>query len=94
MSFHLTRRRGSKAARFPNRIREYRIRAGLTQDALAAAIGRSRSVISLWERGYSLPSVVDLFKLARALATLTESLYIGLYQLHRSDAVEANPAAA
>jgi transcriptional regulator with XRE-family HTH domain len=94
MSFHLTRRRGTRPVRFPNRIREYRIRAGMSQDSLAAQIGRSRSVISLWERGHTLPSVVDLFKLARALATLTESLYIGLYQLHRPEIAATNPVAA
>lgn len=68
-----------RAPRFPNRIRSYRLQAGLTQRGLAAEIGQRRSSVSAWERGRHLPTVPNLFRLARALNTLSESLYWGLY---------------
>jgi transcriptional regulator with XRE-family HTH domain len=66
-------------SRFPNRIRGYRLQAGLTQRELAAQIGQRRSSVSAWERGCHLPTVASLFRLARALNTLAESLYWPLY---------------
>jgi transcriptional regulator with XRE-family HTH domain len=71
--------RRSKPARFPNAIRRYRLQAGLTQKKLAELVGRSRGVISSWERGTILPSVPNLFKLAKILNTLAESLYAEFY---------------
>ena len=71
----LTRR----APRFPNRIRSYRLQAGLTQRGLATQIGQRRSSVSAWERGRHLPTVANLFRLARVLDTLAESLYWPLY---------------
>lgn len=65
--------------RYPNQIREYRLRAQLTQRDLAKEIGGNRSMISAWECGQILPSVPNLFKLARALSTLGEALYCGLW---------------
>lgn len=79
MTPQYTLRRGTTPARFPNTIREYRLRAGLTQRKLAALVGRSRGVISAWECGHVLPSVPLLFKLAKVLGTLAESLYADLY---------------
>lgn len=75
----LTPRRSRKPARFPNTIRDYRIKAGLTQKGLAALLGRARSIISAWERGRTLPNLANAFRLARALDTLAEGLYVGLY---------------
>jgi transcriptional regulator with XRE-family HTH domain len=75
-------------SRHPNRIRNYRIAAGLSQSELGARIGRTRSVVSAWERGRYLPSVTNLFLLARALDTLGESLYWALYTQARSTFAE------
>ena len=74
-----TPRSSRRAPRFPNRIRRYRLQAGLSQRALAAQIGRDRATVSAWERGWRLPTVPGLFRLARALDTLAESLYWSLY---------------
>lgn len=71
-------------SRHPNQIRKYRIAAGISQSELGARIGRTRSVVSAWERGRYLPSTSNLFLLARALDTLVESLYWGLYTQARS----------
>ena len=87
-----SRRRGKYPARFPNTIREYRLSAALTQRALGALVGKSRGVISAWERGHSLPTVPGLFRLAKALGTLTESLYAGLYCTYPKDVKNPNPS--
>jgi DNA-binding XRE family transcriptional regulator len=79
----ITPRQCRKPARFPNAIREYRLKAGLTQKRLAELVGRARSIISIWERGRRLPNLPDTFRLARALDTLAEGLYTSLYLPNR-----------
>lgn len=75
----LTPRTGSKRTRFPNAIRDYRLKAGLTQKRLAELLGQGRSIISAWERGHVLPNLANAFRLAHTLDTLAERLYLGLY---------------
>lgn len=84
MQIQQTPRLCQHPSRHPNQIRHYRVAAGLSQTELGARIGRTRSVVSAWERGRYLPSVSNLFLLARALDTLVESLYWGLYTQARS----------
>jgi len=79
MEVQFTRRRSSRPARFPNAIRDYRLNASLSQKHLGELIGRSRYLVSAWERGQRLPSLPNVFRLARALGTLAESLYSSLY---------------
>lgn len=79
MSLQLTPRLGSRPPQFPNRIREYRLRLGLSQAALGTLIGKARNQVSAWERGSQLPNVRSLLRLAKALNTLAEALYEGLY---------------
>lgn len=79
MDVQLTKRVTRHAPRFPNRIREYRIKAGLSQRSLARLLGRGRNAVSSWERGQTLPNVPKLMLLAKVLATLAESLYIDYY---------------
>jgi putative transcriptional regulator len=79
MPLQFTPRRLRKPARFPNRIREYRLKAGISQRELGALLGLGRSVVSAWERGRILPTLPNAFRLAKALDTLAESLYLGLY---------------
>lgn len=65
--------------RFPNRIREYRLKAGLSQVRLARLLGRGKDAVSSWERGLSLPNVPRLMRMAKILGTLAESLYMDFY---------------
>jgi DNA-binding XRE family transcriptional regulator len=88
MPMQQTPRISQRPSRHPNQIRNYRIAAGLSQSELGVRIGRTRSVVSAWERGRYLPSVTNLFLLARALDTLVESLYWGLYTQTRSSFAE------
>jgi len=85
MALQLTPRLSSKPIRFPNAIREYRVKAGLTQKALAALLGKTRKVVSSWECGRHFPSGPVIFKLAKTLGTLVESLYLSLYTAVRSE---------
>lgn len=55
------------------RIKEYRLRAGLTQQQLAQVVGVDRSTMSYYESGKAQPSLAVLVKIARVLnATLDE----------------------
>lgn len=56
------------------KIKEARLRAGLTQKQLAAAIGCTQKDISRWEAGKPNPSIKNLKKIAYALNTKIEEL--------------------
>lgn len=87
MAVQYTPRLSRHVAQFPNTIREYRLKAGLSQHALAAMLGRSKDAVSSWERGLNLPSVPLLMRMAKILGTLAESLYRHFYDtLRREDA--------
>ena len=75
-----TKRRTRPEGRIPNCIRDYRLKAGLSQQRLSELIGHSPDSISSWERGRHLPTVTNLFRLARTLDTLAEALYWDLYR--------------
>lgn len=61
--------------RYPNGIRSHRLRSQFTQRDVAARVGGSRGMVSAWEHGYMLPTVLNLFRLARALGAPCEALY-------------------
>ena len=79
MEVQLTPRGSKHAPRFPNTIREYRLKAGLSQRKLAAALGRGRNAVSSWERGLTQPTATMVVRLAKALSTLAEALYSDFY---------------
>ena len=79
MDFQRTPRRHRVPPRYPNRIREYRVKIGRSQQWLAQDVGRSVSMVSRWERGKTLPTVPNLFRLAKALSTFAEALYPTFY---------------
>lgn len=56
-------------------VREARERAGLSQEALARAVGASRNAIVAIERGESVPSVLMALALAKSLDTTVENLF-------------------
>jgi transcriptional regulator with XRE-family HTH domain len=85
MNVQLTPRASHHAPRFPNKIREYRLKAGLSQRKLGALLGRGRNAISSWERGLTRPDVTLGVRLAKTLATLAESLYVSFYTPSRDD---------
>jgi transcriptional regulator with XRE-family HTH domain len=79
MQIQHTPRSSKHTPRFPNKIREYRLRAGFSQRRLAALLGRGADAVSSWERGLSLPNVPRLMRMAKLLGTLAETLYQDFY---------------
>ena len=57
-----------------HRIREIRIRCGMTQQQLAEAIGITPSAVTKWETGSCQPSLENLFKAAAALGCSMDEL--------------------
>jgi putative transcriptional regulator len=58
-----------------NRLREERVRRGLTQAQLAESIGVSRKTINTVENKIFVPSTVLALRLAKALGTTVEALF-------------------
>lgn len=79
MPIQHTPRDSRQPPRFPNKIREYRLKAGLSQRNLAGMLGRGRNAVSSWECGRTLPNVPRLMRMAKILGTLAESLYMDFY---------------
>ena len=56
------------------RIKENRIRCGLTQEELAEKMEVSRQAVTKWEQGKSAPSTENLFRLAELFGTTVDLL--------------------
>lgn len=59
-----------------NRMKEIRIKKDLRQIDLAKETGLSKAAISLFENGKSTPSMNSAYKIARALDTTIDELFI------------------
>jgi transcriptional regulator with XRE-family HTH domain len=59
----------------PSRLREARKRKGLSQRALARALGISESRLCNWESGYAQPSAEHLYVLCKVLGCGFEELF-------------------
>lgn len=70
------------------KIKEYRIKAGLSQEALAERCGVSRQAVTKWEKGRSLPTAANLVKLCRAVGVDTDTFYRAI---NRQDSTAAPP---
>jgi putative transcriptional regulator len=58
-----------------NRLRDERVRQGLTQAQLAESVGVSRKTINTVENKIFVPSTVLALRLAKALGTTVEALF-------------------
>lgn len=61
---------------FGRRLRELRIKAGLSQSALGDLSGLNQSQISKWEEGESVPLITTAPDLAAALGVSVEALFV------------------
>jgi transcriptional regulator with XRE-family HTH domain len=62
--------------KYPNNLRELRKSKGMLQVEVAQLLGHLNSDrMSDWEKGYGMPSVANLFKLATILGVPAEELY-------------------
>ena len=57
------------------RLREYRAKKGMTQDALASAVGVRRETIVHLENGRDNPSLKLAFTIAKSLGASIEELF-------------------
>lgn len=65
-----------QSRKIPNRLRRYRILAGYKQCEVAQLLGlRCTDRLSRWEKGLSIPSLVNVLKLSTLYKTLVEELY-------------------
>ena len=62
-------------AAFESHVREYRIRAGLSQEALARQLGVSRQTVVNVERGANEPKVLLALALAAILGAALSDLF-------------------
>lgn len=58
-----------------NRVRERRVQAGMSQAALAAAVGVSRQTVISIENGRYLPSLPLAFRIARFFDMPVEKMF-------------------
>ena len=72
------RRKTGVALRFGANLRRWRLRRGLTQRALAEAIGHDRPTICRWEAGQRTPSLAAVIALVAALRCKPAALLEGL----------------
>ncbi len=62
--------------KFKNRIKERRAKYGLTQEELAKIAGVRRETITHLEQGRYNPSLLMAYKIARALNSSVEEIFI------------------
>lgn len=58
-----------------SKIKEFRIRAGLTQVRFADAMGVTQSTVSQWESGRVLPDTAKLPRMAEVLGCSVADLF-------------------
>ena len=67
-------------SRFPDRLRQLRLAAGLTQEQLGFAVEVTKSSVSAWENGREAPSFRSLGLLKEALGCSLDTLIIGEHE--------------
>jgi DNA-binding XRE family transcriptional regulator len=69
-----------------NKLRMHRRALGFSQELVAKIIGvRHKTVISSWERGTNLPSLINTFKLAGVYHVQVENLFFDMMDKIRKD---------
>jgi transcriptional regulator with XRE-family HTH domain len=70
----------------PNNLRQCRKDRGLKQDQVAAALGlKNKTLISRWERGRSVPSLITAACLSVLYKIPIDSLFTGLIEIVREE---------
>ena len=74
------------AQRIPNLLRRYRKARGLNQHQAAGILGiGSADIISRWEKGKCLPSLLNALKLAALYRTMADPLFPNLTNIVRRE---------
>jgi len=72
------------ASKLPENLRKYRIQAGLKQEDLAQQLGKSKSVISNWERGENRPDADTIAKIC-AILNVTPNELLGWNEIENEE---------
>lgn len=72
------------ASKLPENLRKYRIQAGLKQEDLAQRLGKSKSVISNWERGENRPDAETIAKIC-AILNVTPNEILGWDEIEKEE---------
>jgi len=73
----------------PNNLRKYRKAIGLKQKDVAKILGLKNSgMISRWEKGVCLPSLLNAFKLAGLYCVLVDALFFPLIRLIKREIMQ------
>jgi putative transcriptional regulator len=63
-----------------NKVADYRLQSGVTQESLAAAVSVSRQTISALEKGNYIPSVLLSLKIAHFFKVSVEDIFTVTYE--------------
>ena len=75
--------------KIPNNLRRYRKAVGLKQKDVAEILNlKSAGMISRWEKGVCLPSLLNALKLAGVYSVLTDALFFPLIRLIKRKIME------
>jgi len=75
--------------KIPNNLRKYRKAIGLKQREVARILNlKSSGMISRWEKGVRLPSLLNAFKLAGLYCVLVDALFFPLIRLIKRKIME------
>ncbi len=67
--------------RFPNRLKNFRRLFFFSQKEVALILGlKDTSQLSRWEKGVTLPSILNLFRLAKLYKVLPNEMYIDIWK--------------
>ena len=73
----------------PNNLRKYRKTIGLKQKDVARILNiKSAGMISRWEKGVCLPSLVNAFRLAGLYSVLVDALFFPLIRVIKRKIME------
>ena len=74
--------------RTPNHLRKYRRMNGFKQKEVAKILGLNASRLSRWEKGRTMPSSFNLFRLSILYKTMADSLFMDLIRKLREEIKE------
>lgn len=70
--------------KFPENLKKFRIKAGLTQEELAKQLGKTKNVISNWERGENRPDAETIAKIC-AILNVTPNEILGWDEIEKEE---------
>ena len=73
-------------SRIPNKLKMFRRCTGYSQKKVARILGLSdTSTLSRWEHGVTVPSMVQVFRLARIYETFPHELFLELWNNNKTE---------